>query len=325
MYDVEKLVNGIFSGDKRAIARSITLVESRLKEHREIAADLLERIVCNDKACFRIGVTGVPGVGKSTFIEALGNLVIQQGMKVAVLSIDPSSSLTGGSILGDKTRMELLSRRAEAYIRPSPSSGSLGGVARRTRESALILEAAGFDVIFIETVGVGQSETLVANMTDMFLLLLLPGGGDELQGIKRGIMELADLVVINKADGAQKDLAEKDVAEFTHAMRLMKARREQWKVPVVSCSALNATSVDQVWDNIRQFFKALDATGSLDSQRRQQRQQWFIDEINAGLLDVLENDPNLQQLLNHSRQLVDDGILVPTTAAAQLVKKILRF
>ncbi|MCP4041106.1 MAG: methylmalonyl Co-A mutase-associated GTPase MeaB, partial [Gammaproteobacteria bacterium] len=237
--DVEVLAEDVRAGKRRALARAITLTESTRSDHRAASAKLLEILTPHTGDSVRIGISGVPGAGKSTFIESLGNLIIDAGHRVAVLTVDPSSVLSGGSILGDKTRMELLSRREEAYIRPSPAGRTLGGVTRNTREALLLCEAAGFDVILVETVGVGQSETAVAEMTDMFLLLLLPGGGDELQGIKRGIVELADLVLINKADGELAVAAERSALEYRSALRLLHPHSKNWNGRVETCSALN--------------------------------------------------------------------------------------
>ena len=244
----EALADGVLDGNRRALAQAITLIESTRRDHRAAASDLLERLMPHAGGSIRLGISGVPGVGKSTFIEALGNHVIDPGHRVAVLTVDPSSAISGGSILGDKTRMELLSRRPEAYIRPSPAGKTLGGVTRRSREALILCEAAGFDVIIVETVGVGQSETKVADMTDMFVLLLLPGGGDELQGIKRGIMELADLILINKADDELKALAGRSAAEYRNALRLLHPRSANWKVEVQTCSARDGTGIAEAWE-----------------------------------------------------------------------------
>ena len=247
-------------GDRRALARAITLIESTRADHRAAAEELLAELLPHTGNSIRIGISGVPGVGKSTFIEAFGLHVIGQGHKVAVLAVDPSSQRTGGSILGDKTRMEELTRNTSAFIRPSPSGGTLGGVARRTREAMLACEAAGYDVVIVETVGVGQSETAVSDMVDLFMLLLLPGGGDELQGIKKGIVELADLIVVNKADGALVDAARHAVAEYRHALALLRSPSKDWKVPVLTCSAATRIGVPEVWDTIGKYRATLSAT-----------------------------------------------------------------
>jgi len=247
MQESAALAEGVVNGNRRALAQAITLIESTRPDHRTAASDLLQRLMPQAGHSIRVGISGVPGVGKSTFIEALGNHVIDAGHRVAVLTVDPSSAISGGSILGDKTRMELLSRRPEAYIRPSPAGKTLGGVTRRSREALILCEAAGYDVVIVETVGVGQSETRVADMTDMFILLQLPGGGDELQGIKRGIMELADLILINKADGELKALAGRSAADYRNALRLLHPRSANWKVEVQTCSARDGRGIAEVW------------------------------------------------------------------------------
>ena len=243
---IDDLANKIRVGSRRELARAITLIESSRTDHREQAEQLLQTLLTDTGNSLRIGISGSPGVGKSTFIEALGLRIIDTSHSLAVLSIDPSSTRSGGSILGDKTRMMELAKHPQAFIRPSPSGGTLGGVAKRTRETLLLCEAAGFDTVIIETVGVGQSETAVAEMTDMFLLLVQPGGGDELQGIKRGIMELADLLIVNKADGDLLSIAQNSASDYSNALRLMQPRSKNWQTPVVSCSALTNTGINEV-------------------------------------------------------------------------------
>ncbi len=258
-------------------------------------------------------------MGKSTFIEAFGNHVIDAGHRVAVLAVDPSSAVGGGSILGDKTRMERLARRGEAFIRPSPAGQTLGGVARRTREAMLLCEAAGFDVVVVETVGVGQSETAVAEMTDMFVLLLSPGGGDELQGIKRGIVELADLMVVNKADGELAAAAERGAAEYAHAVRLLKPRLEGWTVPVQTCSALEGAGIDAAWGSVARCFAHLEAGGALAARRAAQAQAWLDAELAHALLAALQRDPDLGARLPALRRAVAAGELPASVAARRLV------
>jgi LAO/AO transport system kinase len=262
----------------------------------------------------------VPGVGKSTFIEALGNHLIDAGHKVAVLTVDPSSAISGGSILGDKTRMELLSRRSQAYIRPSPSGGTLGGVTRRSREALIVCEAAGFDVVLVETVGVGQSETSVANMTDMFVLLLLPGGGDELQGIKRGIVELADLILINKADGELQKLAERSAGEYRRALRLLHPRSLGWKVDVRTCSSLEGQGIDQAWEVMLQHKALLESNGQLAARRSDQARDWMWSEVNGNLLAALQNDPHVRAQIPILEAAVAAGKLPPVAAANTLLE-----
>jgi LAO/AO transport system kinase len=287
----ESLAAELRAGDRRALGRAITLVESSHADDREPANRLLEILTPLAGQSIRIGISGVPGVGKSTFIESLGNYLIDRGHKVAVLAVDPSSALSGGSILGDKTRMETLSRRLEAFIRPSPAGGTLGGVTRHTRETVLLVEAAGFDVVIVETVGVGQSETAVADMTDLFLLLLLPGGGDELQGIKRGIVELADLIVVNKADGDLAAAAQRAAADYRSALRFLRPRSARWEVPVETCSALDGRGIDQVWTLVEQYRATMTASGDLGAARAAQARRWLWSETAESLMTLLREDP----------------------------------
>jgi LAO/AO transport system kinase len=266
----------------------------------------------------------VPGVGKSTFIETLGNHVIDAGHRVAVLSVDPSSAISGGSILGDKTRMEHLSRRPEAYIRPSPAGGTLGGVTRRSREALIVCEAAGFDVVIVETVGVGQSETRVADMTDMFLLLLLPGGGDELQGIKRGIVELADLVLVNKADDELVALAERSAADYRHALQLLHPRSPHWTAQVRTCSARDGAGIAEAWDLVGQHHEALEAAGELERRRAAQARDWMWSEVGDSLLEALQGEPGVRGRIPELETAVSEGRLAPATAAARLLELFLQ-
>ena len=321
--DLAALATAIRNGERRALARAITLVESTRVDHRRRAEALLESLLPDTGRSVRIGISGVPGVGKSTFIEAFGQYVIAQGHKVAVLAIDPSSQRTGGSILGDKTRMEVLSRHPEAFIRPSPAGATLGGVARRTREAMLLCEAGGFDVILIETVGVGQSETAVADMADLFMLLLLPGGGDELQGIKKGIVELADLVIVNKADGDLIQAARLAVAEYQHALSLLRCATGDWRTPVLSCSARTGTGMDAIWQTIGRYRDSQGATGTLAARRADQAAAWLWSEIRESLIDTFRANAAVRAALPDLEARVRRGDLPPTVAAMALLKPFL--
>ncbi len=321
--DIEQLSTALLDGDRRALARGITLLESTRAEDRKAGDQLLERITPHAGKSLRIGISGVPGVGKSTFIESLGNLIIDQGHRVAVLAVDPSSAISGGSILGDKTRMDTLSRRTEAFIRPSPAGRTLGGVTRRTRETMLLTEAAGFDIVLVETVGVGQSETAVSEMTDLFVLLLLPGGGDELQGIKRGIVELADLLVINKADGDLASAAQRTVADYRHALRLLHTRHPDWEVPVMSCSALEGSGIVEVWETIERFRKVMSANGELSRTRAAQATAWLWSELAEDLLELLKNDTGLRERIDALEKAVATGNTSPRVAARMIIEQFI--
>jgi len=306
---------------RRAIAKSITLLESTRADHRVQADELLTQLLPHTGRSFRLGISGVPGVGKSTFIEALGLYLIGQGHRVAVLTIDPSSSVSGGSILGDKTRMEKLSVHEKAYIRPSPSGGTLGGVAEKTREAMLVCEAAGYDVVIVETVGVGQSEIAVAGMTDMFVLMQLPNAGDDLQAIKKGVMELADLVVINKAD-LDVDAATRAQAQITSALRLFTQQgrdRGGWQPQVLQLSALKQTGVDAFWQAVSRFREVREREGSLHARRRQQALAWMWERIEAGLKHAFRDHPQVQARLPGITNEVEAGRLAASTAARQLL------
>lgn len=317
--DTAALADAIQKGDRRALARAITLVESTRLDHRADASALLEKLMPHTGGSVRVGISGSPGVGKSTFIEALGNYVIDKGKRIAVLTVDPSSAISGGSILGDKTRMETLARREEAFIRPSPSGNTLGGIARRSRETLLLCEAAGFDLILVETVGVGQSETTVADMTDMFVLLLLPGGGDQLQGIKRGIMELADLVLVNKADGAAEGMARESAIEYRNALRLMRPRSPDWSVEVLTCSALQGEGLDKAWDVIQAHQEMLESSGMLTSRRAGQARSWMWSEVRDSLIADLAANSEVQKHVDSLESAVGSGELPATLAAAKLL------
>lgn len=318
------LAKGVLEGDRRALARAITLVESTLPDHRVKANRLLEQLMPASGGSIRLGISGAPGVGKSTFIEALGNHAIGQGRRVAVLTVDPSSAISGGSILGDKTRMESLARREEAYIRSSPAGTTLGGVARRTREALIICEAAGFDLIIVETVGVGQSETTVADMTDMFVLLLQPGGGDELQAIKRGIMELADLVLINKSDGRLERLAAESAVEFRNALRLLRPRIANWTVQVRTCSALTSRGIDEAWDAIVEHQEALFTGNALAERRAGQALSWMWSDVRESLVLTLRSDSGVADMIPDLEARVRAGTLPPNLAAEALLECFLR-
>ena len=309
----------ILQGKRRAMAKAITLLESTHPESFEQGQDLLESLLPHAGKSLRVGITGVPGVGKSTFIEAFGLFLIEQGHRVAVLAVDPSSPLTGGSIMGDKTRMNELAQQQDAFIRPSPSSGILGGVARKTRETVLICEAAGYDIVIVETVGVGQSETLVASMVDFFLLLMLPNAGDELQGIKKGILELADLVVINKSDGEQESLAKTAQAEYRKALHFLPSTKTSWTPQILRCSALEKRGMDTVWESVKNYRKALLDSGEWEEQRQDQTEKWMWSLVEEGLLKSFRNHPNLQKRIPELQKSVNSGKMLPTTAARQLL------
>ena len=314
-----ELAQGVLAGNRRALARAITLIESTRTDHREAAEALLHQLLPHAGRSVRIGITGVPGAGKSTFIEAFGLHVVEKGHRLAVLAVDPSSPRTGGSILGDKTRMEELSRDERAFIRPSPSGCTLGGVARRTREAMLVCEAAGYDVIVVETVGVGQSETAVADMVDMFLLLLVPGGGDELQGIKKGIVELADAVIVNKADGDLAQAANRAARDYKNALHLLAPTNAAWTVPVLTCSALEQAGIDKVWDSVGIYRQAMEGCGAFAGRRSTQARAWMWNEVAETLMQALKDDPRVAELLPAMEQDVAGGAVAPGRAARQLV------
>ncbi len=318
------MAEAVLDGNRRALARAITLIESTRHDDRAAASDLLERLMPHAGNSIRLGISGVPGVGKSTFVEALGNHVIDAGHRVAVLTVDPSSAISGGSILGDKTRMELLSRRPEAYIRTSPAGTTLGGVTRRSREALVLCEAAGFDVIIVETVGVGQSETKVADMTDMFMLLLLPGGGDELQGIKRGIMELADLILINKDDDELRTLAGRSAADYSNAVRLLQPRSADWKVLVRTCSARDNVGVAEAWEVVLRHREMLESSGQFTTRRAAQARDWMWSEVNDSLVAALQSDPQVRKQIPALEAAASEGRIAPTIAARQLLEIFLK-
>ena len=318
---VENLADQIIAGDRRALAKGITLVESSLENHRQQASALLDLLMPFTGQSLRLGISGAPGVGKSTFIEALGNHLVELGHSVAVLAVDPSSAVTGGSILGDKTRMESFAFSDQAFVRPSPAGKTLGGVARRTRESMLVCEAAGFDIVLVETVGVGQSETAVADMTDMFLLLLLPSGGDELQGIKRGIMELADLIVVNKADGDQVNVAQQTMADYRSALHFLTPRSIDWPPPVVTCSSLTKDGICDIWTEVARFKSVMAAEGRLQSNRASQSVAWMWQEVAETLLTDVKCNPQLQVVVEEMESGVREGRVAATVAAESIIRQ----
>ncbi len=314
-----ELIAGLRAGDRRALARAITLVESSRADHRAEAVELLDAVLADTGRSIRIGISGPPGVGKSTFIEALGLHVLAQGHRLAVLAVDPSSARTGGSILGDKTRMPELSAAADAFIRPSPGAGHLGGVARRTREAMLLCEAFGFDVVIVETIGVGQSETEVADMVDVFVLLVSPGGGDELQGIKRGIMELADLVVVNKADGDLETVAGRTCADYANAVHLLAPKWNAWVTRALQCSAIERRGIAEVWDAVCELERAVRDSGELTVHRARQAVAWLWSEVDDTLRQQLRSHPKVRSLVPALERAVADGETSPTAAARKLL------
>ena len=316
---VKTLISGVLAKDRRALSKAITLIESTRDDHRAQAEQIIDALMPHTGKAVRLGLTGIPGVGKSTLIESFGLYLIEQGHRPAILAVDPSSPVTGGSILGDKTRMELLSRDARAFIRPSPSSCTLGGVARRTREAMLLCEAAGHDVIIIETVGVGQSETAVAGMVDLFMLLVAPGAGDELQGIKKGIVELADMVVVTKADGDLADAAKRAARDYSNALHLIGRADDQGNVPVVTCSATTNKGIDSVWSGVQDHLNTTKASGDFESRRGHQAKAWMWDEITETLISDFKNDPHIVESLREFEASVGAATMAPGVAARKLV------
>ena len=319
----DPLLKPLLAGDRRALAQAITLIESTRADHRERAdallAELLPHTGQKGGKSVRLGITGVPGVGKSTFIERFGLSLIERGRSLAVLAIDPSSKRGGGSILGDKTRMEELSRQNAAFIRPSPAGTTLGGVARRTREAMLLVEAAGFDTVLVETVGVGQSETAVADMVDMFIVLLLPAGGDDLQGIKRGVIELADLIVVNKADGDLKATARRSAADYKHALRMLRSPTAGWVPEVTTCSAHTGEGVVELWTIIERFNRAVGTQG-IARRRAEQARAWMWNEVGETLLAELRKHPEVKRLVSALERDVESGRLTPAAAARRMLE-----
>ncbi len=318
LLDVQSYVDGVRDGNRAILARTITLIESENPKHAELAQEVLEALLPDTGGAYRVGISGVPGAGKSTFIDALGTMLTSRSHQVAVLAVDPTSSVTGGSILGDKTRMPALSVDPKAFIRPSPTSGTLGGVTRKTRETILVCEAAGFDVVLVETVGVGQSETIVADMVDFFLVLMIAGAGDELQGIKRGIMEVADMLAINKADGDNLDRATRAQASYQSALRLMRPHSEP---PVVTCSALEKTGLEELWALAVDRRKRLEADGAFQQRRQEQQVRWMWDMVDDGLRRALRGDKELRALLDQLEKGVAAGTAAPSAAATQILRQ----
>lgn len=314
-------VDALIQGNRRALAKAITLIESQRSDDRDAAQHLLQALLPKTGSSIRLGITGIPGVGKSTFIEAFGLYLLSQGKRVAVLAVDPSSPISGGSILGDKTRMEVLSRHEGAFIRPSPSQGSLGGVAQKTRETMLLCEAAGYDVIIVETVGVGQSEYQVAAMVDFFMVLMLPNAGDELQGIKKGIMELADALVINKADGDSVNLAKQTQSHYQSALHLL-TPQSFWSPPVLQCSALKNIGIAEIWSMLSDFVNQAEQGGHFASKRQRQNREWMQSLIQELLQQKLQSNPDIRALMPELQRRVMAGEETPLLAAKTIIEML---
>jgi LAO/AO transport system kinase len=317
--DPKILIKGVLKQDRRLLSKTITLIESSRHDHQQWARKIVDELLPHTGKAVRLGITGVPGVGKSTFIESLGISLVEAGHRVAVLAVDPSSSRSGGSVMADKTRMEKLSVEKKAFIRPSPSGGTLGGVARKTRETMLVCEAAGFDVIIVETVGVGQSETTVASMVDFFLVLMLAGAGDELQGIKRGVLELADALAINKADGDNIANARKAAKVYENALQLLQPPSPNWKPPVLTCSALEMTGIAEIWQTVMKFHQKFSASGELEDKRQRQALDWLRSLVEDGLKERFYTHPEIKKRLDKITRAVAKGKTAPTLAADKLL------
>ncbi|MGI9625022.1 MAG: methylmalonyl Co-A mutase-associated GTPase MeaB [Acidimicrobiales bacterium] len=319
--EVDEMVAAVLSGDRPGIGRALTLVESTLERDRVNAEKMLESLTPHSGGAHRVGITGVPGVGKSTFIDSLGVQLTATGRRVAVIAVDPSSSVTGGSILGDKTRMPRLATDAAAFIRPSPSSGTLGGVTRTTRETMIVLEAAGYDVVLVETVGIGQSETIVAGMVDFFLVLMLAGAGDELQGIKKGVLELADMLAINKSDGNGEPAALVAARDYGAAMHLLSPSSKTWTPPVVTCSGLTGAGLEAVWEQIEEHRRVQVASGEWERRRQRQRVDWMWEMVESRLLESLHADAAVQAIITPTEESVISGALAPSVAARRIAEE----
>ena len=312
-------IQGVLEGNRRILAKTITLIESTLPEHQALARTILDQLLPHTGNSFRLGITGVPGVGKSTFIETFGMMLANKGHRVAVLAVDPSSVKSGGSVMADKTRMEKLSVQPSAYIRPSPSGGNLGGVAIKTRETMLICEASGFDVLIVETMGVGQSEIKVASMVDFFLVLMLAGAGDELQGIKKGVLELADAIAINKADGGNIQSAKKARRAYEAALNLLHPDSPTWRPPVLTCSALEMKGIEKIWKAVLDHKEKLSTSGELMEKRRNQALDWMWSMVEEGLKERFYQHPDIKNLLGKATREVETGVTAPTDAAHALL------
>ena len=319
---VEDYVQGVLAGDRRTLAQAITVVESNSERHFALGQEIIKRILPATGKSMRVGITGVPGAGKSTFIEALGNMLCDEGKRVAVLAVDPSSSVSHGSILGDKTRMERLSRRPEAFIRPSPSGGTLGGVTRKSRETMLLCEAAGYDTLLIETVGVGQNETAVRAMVDFFMVLTIAGAGDELQGIKKGVIETADAIVVNKADGTNKPRALATRSDYEQVLRYLRPATDGWTTKAYACSALSGEGIGDVWQVVEDFMEATTLTGVLERRRREQTLQWVRSMADDHIRTLVYSNPSVQACLERLGKTVLAGGISPTMAAKELIDAI---
>ena len=317
--DPQFYAQGVLNGDRRLIAKTITVIESSLAAHQRLAHTIVDLLLPYSGKAIRLGITGVPGVGKSTFIESLGTMLVEKGHRVAVLAVDPSSKRSGGSVLADKTRMEKLAVEERAFIRPSPSGGTLGGVARKTRETMIACEAAGFDVIIVETVGVGQSETTVASMVDFFLVLMIAGAGDELQGIKKGILELADAVAVNKADGDNIERAEFARKQYETALHFLAPSSPNWTPPVLTCSALEMIDIDVIWENVIKHHTIFTDTGELKANRKKQAVDWMWSLIKEGLKDRFYQNPEVKKNLPETIREVENGTVASTIAAGRLL------
>lgn len=318
--DPEYYIDGVLAGNRKILSKTITMIESSLSRHKRKTYEILDTLLPHTGNAIRLGITGVPGVGKSTFIESLGVLLLEKGHRVAILTVDPSSAISGGSILGDKTRMEKLSADPRAYIRPSPAGKTLGGVARKTRETMLVCEAAGFDVVLVETVGVGQSEYSVASMVDFFLVLLLSGAGDELQGIKRGILEIADALAVNKADGENLEPAERARQVYENALHYMVSQDSAWQPPVLTCSALTMAGIDGLWDTVLRQNREMKKNGRFEKKRKQQARDWFTYLLDEGLKEWFYQLPEIEKALPLEQKKVENGKTTAMAGARRLLE-----